>query len=249
MFSYLKIGVVALVSILALLYFFKYSFKQHRQKRLLMEMLVVEHEDATNYLVDELHEDVIPKILSLQQKINELQQQYIDINFYTVSKSLEHIFRKVAHFNHIQLGDYIISLGVSDSLRAWQSMITSEHNVTINLQNDTKYVTQLDRSRSLMLYRIVQEAFRNIRKYTDATIIDIKLTDDKHVLRLDISDNHQQKKEVTSKSGLGILRMERRAQLMHAHTFRYTYETHTILELEIPYVLPKTTITSIMDKV
>jgi signal transduction histidine kinase len=65
----------------------------------------------------------------------------------------------------------------------------------------------------LNLYRILQEQLKNIVKYAKATSIDVGLTLDGDVIRMSITDNGTGFDIDQVKKGIGLINMQRRAEL------------------------------------
>jgi signal transduction histidine kinase len=67
------------------------------------------------------------------------------------------------------------------------------------------------------LYRIAQEAVNNAVRHADASRIDIVVTQDNGLPRLEVVDNGTWKETVSDVNGIGMKTMEYRAAAIGAH--------------------------------
>lgn len=101
---------------------------------------------------------------------------------------------------------------------------------------------KLDFDTEINLYRIVQEAFNNIRKHAQASIIKVNLTASFPTIILQIEDNgqgfelHKRKKEIIHEKRMGLKSIEERVGLLNG-TFKIQSKISvgTIIHVEVPY--------------
>ena len=80
--------------------------------------------------------------------------------------------------------------GLKDALQDLVDSVPQANNIRIDLSVDEKYDSlQVEKSKELMIYRIVQEQLSNIIKYAKASDVNISLKQETESLYLSVSDN------------------------------------------------------------
>jgi two-component system, chemotaxis family, CheB/CheR fusion protein len=90
---------------------------------------------------------------------------------------------------------------------------------------------------ALCLFRVAQEALRNVRKHTKATVVDINLARTDHSVELRIKDNGTgfDLEAARKKAGLGLISMEERVRLVSGKlTIRSPKGKGTTVEVTVP---------------
>jgi signal transduction histidine kinase len=105
---------------------------------------------------------------------------------------------------------------------------------TVNLR---KANVRMDRDRTIIIFRILQEALTNIIRHAHATHVDVRLTNDKNKAHLSVNDNGIgiDFTKLTDQDSLGIMSMRERAGAMGGTiSIRNGKEGGTVVSLELP---------------
>ena len=181
--------------------------QQHREQAKLISAALDAQEKERNAIGIELHDNVNQILVGTTMFLSMLKKKPIKDDV-LIEECIDNIKsainenRKIAHvlvgpdLENKHIGDQIISL--------CESMLESNGIQALTHFEDYDY-TLIPKEKKVALYRIVQELFTNIIKYSEATEVNIYLvTTDEMVLRMRVSDNGKgmDKKKVTSGIGL-----------------------------------------------
>jgi signal transduction histidine kinase len=124
-------------------------------------------------------------------------------------------------------------LGLIPALE-WQAReVSRTHNLRVTVEAPTVPEDLPDEQRTC-IYRVVQEALRNITRHARATHVNIQLSQDENILRLTIADDGQGFLPEKQK-GLGMLGMEERVKRLSG-SFRIESQpgSGAVLRIELP---------------
>lgn len=131
-------------------------------------------EDERLRLARELHDDTIQSLIALQQRI-EMAQKALGKDPIRAAAKLEELkellaenLTAVRRFVRDLRPTYLENLGLIPALE----ILTHESNATLQIQGNEQ---RLDAERELALFRIVQEALRNVSKHAQATRVLVTL--------------------------------------------------------------------------
>jgi two-component system, chemotaxis family, CheB/CheR fusion protein len=193
--------------------------------RALAGSLFTSHEEERRRVARELHDDVSQQLALLQIELERCEQQFLK-NPAEVRRCVRDLtarvmaladdVRRISHGLHPSV---LEDLGLPHALKAlveeWgerEVMVASfaRHQVPADLPQDV----------AATLYRIAQEALRNVAKHAGRTHAKVTLEGTQNGLRLEIADLGEGfDLEQTSGRGLGLISMEERARLVNG-TFR-----------------------------
>jgi signal transduction histidine kinase len=214
-------------------------YNQHQYLHFQKELLK-EYELALNQITNQLHDDILPLTYEMSRLLNHYKNQIEAAAFNDVRQMNFRIFEQIGNIAKTNQDNFYYQYGFITALKIWCN----------NTQNTTGMIMQLsilednsliiDKERGLMLFRIIQEVYRNIRKHTDATIVNFNIDASNPYLSVSISDNHHKKLKVMPCNGMGMKNLATRAKLLHAK-FNYNYEQQTFFNIQVPYASIYTT--------
>lgn len=183
--------------------------------------LIAAHEDERAYVAREVHDDALQRVAMIQHDVAEwvdggLEEAKERARSNAIKQELADLgvmLRRVAHRLHPAMIDQGGLLPALQQL-ADDTTRVSPFTVSTRLPPLTGE-RHLDRDRSLILYRIAQEAVRNVTKHSAATAAEIAVTLANQTLTLSITDNGRGFDAGDSQraSGLGLISMGERARL------------------------------------
>jgi two-component system CheB/CheR fusion protein len=170
----------------------------------------------------ELHDDLSQKIAKLQFDVETLEQ-HLPPDLKEMKKwlliirdgveTLSNDVRRIAYELHPSALDH---LGLAVALRSYAREFTEREGIRVHF-TPRKVPASIPAEVASTLYRIVQEALRNVAKHAGKTSVGIALTGGSNRLSLSIRDNGIgfDVDSVQDKGGLGLISMQERARLVH----------------------------------
>jgi two-component system CheB/CheR fusion protein len=187
--------------------------------RALTSSLLTTQEDERRRIARELHDDVSQRLAGLELDSDEVQRSISAKPDAAASKLQElrsHIaqladdVRKMSHRLHPSM---IEELGLAAALRALTEDFDRGEKMiaTFSSRNVPSFIPiQV----ATGIYRIAQEALRNVAKHAGRTHVRLTLKGTKHGVRLEVSDAGLGFDFSEKRSGLGLVSMEERARIM-----------------------------------
>lgn len=191
----------------------------------------------------ELHDGVLGKLFGVRMNLDILnndtnsskddRQNYIN-EIIQVEKQIRQISHELSDETRSIINNYQLMI---DKLVDEQKGISGK---TINYDVDSKVPWDLfSAQEKINIYRIIQETFQNINKYSNASVVDFLIKFIENKLEISILDNGKGFEVKKAAKGIGIRNMKERAKIINA-TYKISSEinngTHTSIKLEVnPY--------------
>ncbi len=191
--------------------------RSEKELRALTATLLTAQEDERRRIARELHDDFSQRLALLEMQLTELRQQpqqageRLDAIIQRVSALSNdlHLFSRTLHPSTLE------HLGLQAALRSLCEEFERSSGTAINC---TCAIGDHDVSpkTSTMLYRVAQEALRNVAKHAGDARVTVTLSADDHELCLTVHDDgcgfdpHADRKS----SALGLISMRERARLV-----------------------------------
>jgi two-component system CheB/CheR fusion protein len=169
----------------------------------------------------ELHDDLSQKIAKLQFDLETLEQ-HLPPYLKNMKKrlliirdgvvTLSNDVRRIAYELHPSALDH---LGLAVAVRSYIREFSEREGIPVHFA-PRKVPASISADVASTLYRIVQEALRNVAKHAGKTSVSIALTGGSNRLSLSIRDNGMgfDLDSVQDKGGLGLISMQERARLV-----------------------------------
>lgn len=191
----------------------------------------------------ELHDGVLGKLFGVRMNLDILnndansskddRQNYIN-EIIKVEKQIRQISHELSDETRSIINNYQLMI---DKLVDEQKGISGK---VINYDVDSKVPWDLfSAQEKINIYRIIQETFQNINKYSNASTVDFLIKFIENKLEISILDNGKGFEVKKAAKGIGIRNMKERARIINA-TYKISSEvnngTHTSIKLEVtPY--------------
>jgi two-component system NarL family sensor kinase len=217
----LAIGVIVVALGVSLVMYQRRFLALHRQYA---KKLILAHEEERAYVAREVHDDALQRVALLQHDVEQWAASdngAATEREKTRSKALRGeledlgvMLRRVAHRLHpaiIEQGGLIPAL----EQLAEDNERMSGLSVETRLPPFSREKRLIDRERSLILFRIAQEALRNVAKHASATRAEVAVEVANKQLVLTVSDNGRGFDTAGARGarGLGLISMGERARL------------------------------------
>ena len=193
--------------------------RNREQLQALTAQLFTAQEEERRRISQDLHDDVNQRLAVLALKIQTAQKGLAESDSYF--KNLQELYDKVAELSddvrHLAyqlhpsvLDDLGLTLAVQaliDDFSKWEGIPISfaSHNVPAVLSQDV----------ATCIYRLVQEALRNISKHAQASEVEVELGLSNNGLHLSVNDNGRgfDPRTKNAQAGLGLVSMKERLRL------------------------------------
>jgi len=184
----------------------------------------------------ELHDDLSQKMAKLQFDVETLEQQLpsnfpqwkaglLSIRDYV--GALSNDIRRIAYQLHPSSLDH---LGLSVALRSLSNEFAEREKLEVKFVA-RKVPRKIPPDIASSLYRVSQEALRNVAKHAGTTAVSLTLAGDTHRLSLTIRDNGAgfDARSVQGNGGLGLISMQERVRLVNGEFSLKTRPGHGVL--------------------
>ena len=194
--------------------------ESERRVRDLAGRLILAQEEERMRIARELHDDVLQRLSTLQMGINRIKAQFGPSlaateslsELETNAQSVSEVIRHLAHDLHPAVLAYT---DLFSALRLYCEEFQSSTGIrtTLHVEGSPDLSSQF----SLNLYRVAQEALRNIAKHSGSAEATVSVVIDPAELRVRISDRGRGfiLKDAYKSGGLGLSSMEERAHLLN----------------------------------
>ena len=193
--------------------------RSHEELRALTASLLHSQEDERRRVSRQLHDELSQEIAKLQFDVETLEQQLppelrnakrqmLAIRVGVLANNI----RRIAHQLHPSSLDH---LGLSAALRAFIREFAGREQLPVRLMA-RKVPAQISPEIASSLYRVVQEALRNVAKHAGKTTVTIVLAGLRNQLFLSIRDRGVgfDQRSVEGNGGLGLIAMHERVNLV-----------------------------------
>jgi signal transduction histidine kinase len=198
------------------------ALRQSQERyRMLAGHLLTTQEAERKRLARELHDDLSQRLAALAMEAETLERQT------PLLSGADHVRLKEIKDKLVELSidvhamsrrlhpSILDDLGLADAVASECAMFRKRDGIVVNyrVENISREVPP---NVAVCLYRIVQEALRNISRHAGATEVAIALVGENQAIRLSIRDNGKgfDPGQKTSKVGLGLDSMKERAYLI-----------------------------------
>lgn len=183
-------------------------------------------EEERSRIARELHDDLNQQVAWLQLKVASLQERTAappesrDAEFRLLSQGLAELSARISKISHGLHPAILSDLGLETAIRSFVAEFAQYEHVQADFRAQ-KVPRNIPSPVGLCLYRILQEALRNVAKHSGTKRLAVTLsTTSARLLRLVIRDYGAGIPAVRQRGkGLGLISMEERARLLSG-TFR-----------------------------
>ncbi|WP_141683990.1 PAS domain-containing protein [Rhizobium sp. AC44/96] len=189
------------------------------EARELSGRLIHAHEDERARLARELHDDVTQRLAVLAINAGRAERSADSpadsAAMYEMREELVRLSEDVHSLSYRLHPSILEDLGLEEALRAECDRFAALERTIIHLDTENS-TTNISPDIALCLFRIAQEALRNVGRHADASRVRVSLVRKGDKLNLTIQDNGKgyNSLAVTGKASLGLASMRQRARLV-----------------------------------
>jgi signal transduction histidine kinase len=194
-------------------------------------------EHALRHISSEIHDNISLSLTLSKVYLQDLDYSHPHQLKKRIDVSIGLIKKAISDLNYLSKSlnpDLVERFGLITSIEQLVNDIESAGLLSIEL-NIQGVATFLPSNDELILFRIVQEALRNIIKHAKATHVTIHVCSDESLLTINITDNGCGFiKSNEHPTGSGIGNMTRRARLLNASIIINPQTTGTAITISVP---------------
>ena len=221
---YLTLGLAAAVILFAFIVALViYQRRFVRLHRTYSKNLLSAQEEERAWVAREVHDDALQRVAMLAHELHDCaadppnppdrQRQKIEA-IVTEVEDLGEMLRRVAHRLHPSLID---QAGLIPALQGLAGDVSRAHGIQVEVEMPQNGSTpQVPRDTALILYRIAQEALRNVARHSGVKRATLKVEATAEGLVLEVSDRGRgfaHEDHPSAHKGLGLVSMAERARL------------------------------------
>lgn len=231
MFVIATTGMLVLaIAIVVFVLFYQKKMLQEQLKRQLMEadfqkkMLQAaldSQENERRRLAADLHDSIGAMLSAIKVGLSTIGRRQPDLDGLTDTKQmLDETIESVRSISRDLMPSTLEKFGLGQALKEMCERITSTAQLPVHYEEEGEPLS-LEKSKEVMVFRIVQELLNNAIKHSDATTINVETTWN-HGVYISVQDNGKgfdfNKQKVNgSYKGLGLFNIENRARLLGAN--------------------------------
>jgi PAS domain S-box-containing protein len=186
--------------------------------------LIEAQEEERAHLARELHDDLSQRMALLEVSLDQFKQEVSGVpsrarqQLHAIAEVAREVSSNIHGLSHQLHPSKLDTLGLEASLMGLCREFTGQHNLQVQfVHNDIP--RHIPKNVTLCLFRIAQEALRNVVKHSGALEAKVELSSDGDQIDLCISDSGAGFSPDSAKgiSGLGIVSMRERLRLVDGH--------------------------------
>lgn len=219
----LLIGIPALFVLMA--YFLVMIFHYHRQIKAGRLERYGEDIDAMERdrerIALELHDDFASSLGTLRMDVARLigpgEKNYDKLA--DIKQQVDNMVERMKHMAHKMMPRELSRRGLHKALELLVARVAHSSGITIQFNND---INNVNKKRSLHIYRIVQEVLTNVGKHSKATLVSFDIWRSHGKIHFKISDNGKGfnvKAEAARGEGAGLYNISARTELLQGKVY------------------------------
>ncbi len=242
------LGLVALAAYL--LYEQKQLIAARNEQTRLSGMLINAHEDERSRLASELHDDFSQRLALLSLGL-ETAAEIIPASPEEANRQLQELMNSASELgadlhtlSHRLHSSTLERLGLAPGVAAFCKEFTAQHGMQVVFSHQD-VPRSVSPDIALCLFRVVQEALRNVKKHSEAARAEVQLEALDRTLHLSIADDGKgfDIQPLSDGRGLGLWSMQERVRLLGGQ-FEIHSETHRGTRIDVRVSLKDTPDTS-----
>ncbi|MDP3063715.1 MAG: PAS domain S-box protein [Chloroflexota bacterium] len=213
----------------------QYIGRDQTAEKQLQEALRFYHQEVTRAqeeerkrIARELHDDTAQRLVALSHQLDSLASTEERLSMpggkllEELHQQVDDLLASVRHFARELRPSVLDDLGFIPALEGLASDVVEGHGIHVNVQVMGE-VRRLGSEAEVGLFRIVQEALRNVWKHAEASTADVTVEFSSNLVRVTVRDNGKgfrlpgRVADLARSRKLGLVGMEERARLLGGH--------------------------------
>ncbi|SDJ34470.1 sensor histidine kinase [Salimicrobium halophilum] len=178
-------------------------------KEMTTRLLSVQEEEK-RHLSRELHDGIGQDLYSLLIGVHRLQQEGDNPILEHMEEEVSNVIQKVRDMSWELRPSTLDELGLMPAIRSFLNRYRESYGLQSSLHTTLK--TRLEPEVETAIYRIIQEAMTNARKYAGVDKVDVQVEEELDYIYVAVRDEGTGFDKRTSEKGVGTFSMEERAR-------------------------------------
>ncbi|MEO6682633.1 MAG: PAS domain S-box protein, partial [Ginsengibacter sp.] len=200
--------------------------ERRKQEHNINKAIIKAQENERFEIGSELHDNICQLLVSSKMRTSILKEHIPKEKMTIFEESQDYIVTaldEIRNLSHQLAPSFFSEITMEESIHKLFDSVNFSGKYRIHL-DFCPQINEQDMSldMKLNLYRILQEQFKNILKYANATVVHVDIHQHENLLTMSIADNGVGFDSKTVKSGIGISNMKRRAELCSGEFFLKT---------------------------
>jgi signal transduction histidine kinase len=234
-FLLVAIGIIILILIYQkkqLRFIYEKKELQGQYTEELLKTRLESQEQTLNMVSKEIHDNIGQLLNSAKMLVGVAQRKLTtpEETLQTANETLGQAIQELRTLSKSLSSEWLEQFSFIENLNAEAARINASHSITMSVQHPAELT--LSKDRQLVLFRIVQEAFQNSLKHSEATHIRIHAEQLEEQFIVRVEDDG--KGFDLTKEGFGIANIKHRAALLGGTAHWKSLTPGTQVSLEIP---------------
>lgn len=202
-------------------------------QRMMSKLIGIQEEERKN-ISRELHDGIGQNLYSLLIMINRLRANSNPEIIEQIETEISNIIEEIRQISWQLRPSILDDLGLVPAIRSFVNKFSEHYGFKTNFTY--KLQKRLSSEVETSIYRIIQEAMTNIRKYAETKGISLSLSEEEDYLFVQIKDNGIGFDPDIKRNGVGLFSMEERARSIKAKiNIKSKINEGTIITVKVPF--------------
>ena len=212
---------------------------QMKEERIRISSVLTGQENERKRLSRELHDGLGQMLTAIKLKVEMIDEKAVnseDILKYIleIKKDIKNTIFETRKISQDLMPSALEDFGIASAIRILAEDFSNVKGIKV-LFKEKDFNSDLPSDIKITLFRIVQEAFSNISKHSNATKCTIELSNKNEIIYLKITDNGSNFRKDVFGSGSGIVNMKERTELLNGQfLINQTQENGCDIQIKIP---------------
>lgn len=189
------------------------------KQREITDAVITAEENERQKIGRELHDNIQQILAGAQMFLSSINKKDVSESGYSrLQRTNNLIFSAISeirNLSHAMIAPFMEQATMKEAIENIISTITNTSEINISFEAIGLVEEKLSEKLRLTTYRIIQEQFNNILKYSKASSVLLKIVQDKEKLALTIQDNGVGFDTSKKTSGIGLMNIKTRASLFN----------------------------------
>ena len=192
---------------------------QIKEERIRISSVLTGQENERKRLSRELHDGLGQMLTAIKLKVDminleEISEEKVKVHIQDIKADIKKTIFETRKISQDLMPSALEDFGIISALRILSEEFSQIKDIKVLLRT-RNFNAELNSDVKITLFRIVQEAFANIAKHSNATKCVVELSNDEKVLKLHIQDNGSNFNKESMFTGSGLNNMKERTELLN----------------------------------
>ncbi len=183
------------------------------------DAVITAEENERQEIGRELHDNINQILASARMYLSMIREKDISGSGYSHLQQSNQLIKsaidEIRSLSHSMITPFMEKTTLREAIEKIVSTISSTSEIKISVEATGLDEEKMSEKLRLTIYRIIQEQFNNILKYAKASVVLLKLIQDKENLTLTIQDNGVGFDTSKKSEGIGLMNIRTRASLFN----------------------------------